>query len=573
MVHRCHIAAQLRHNAQREMNFNTSAFALFLLVVGGTYAILQSRGAWRLQNLVLLVASYVFYGAWDTRFLFLIFASTALDYTCGLGAAGRRPGLRAVSCLLIGLCAFGVMALAPEIGLDHSLTTSAAKADTGPPLADATLNASGRSTFLGVAAGAALFAFLLALGYSLPQRLHRRFFLMISLSGNLGLLAVFKYFDFFVESLSHVIQQLGGTGLDYTLGLILPVGISFYTFQTLSYTIDIYRGEMEPTDDLIDFSLFVTYFPQLVAGPIERACVLLPQLQRPRVIDAFALQTGAFLIGWGLFKKIFVADNLSPLVERVFATDASPTGPEIWMGSCAFAFQIYCDFSAYSDIARGVSRAMGIELMVNFDVPFAAGNPRDFWRRWHISLSTWLRDYVYIPLGGNRGGPGAAYRNLMLTMLIGGLWHGARSNFVFWGVYQGGLLCLHRLSEPALKRLSPRSPRSHLTWQLICWLIFSQMMIYGWMLFRAEGGNHIVDLSVGLTRGWSEWRNALPLAARVAWFSGLLVVVDLECFRKSNLLAALNWPAPARAMLYCTMFYMVSIFGSFDVVEFIYFQF
>lgn len=555
------------------MNFNTSTFALFLLIVGGIYAVLQTRGAWRLQNLVLLVASYVFYGAWDTRFLFLIWASTALDYVCGLGVVGRRPSVRAVACILVAMSVFGTIAIAPELNPLSWWPLPSSDSSSFATPAELHLADPGRSTFVGVAAAAAVFAVLLAMGFQLPGQVYRRFFLSMSLMGNLGLLAIFKYFDFFVESLSHAIQQFGGAGVDYALGLILPVGISFYTFQTLSYVIDIYRGEMEPTDNLIDFTLFVTYFPQLVAGPIERACVLLPQLQRPRQIDAFSLQTGAYMVGWGLFKKIFVADNLSPLVEKVFASGATPTGPEIWLGSCAFAFQIYCDFSAYSDIARGVSRAMGIELMVNFNVPFAASNPRDFWRRWHISLSTWLRDYVYIPLGGNRRGPVSAYCNLLLTMLIGGIWHGARSNFAVWGAYQGGILCLHRLSEEALRNLRPNTAIPALLWRLVCWLCFSQLMLYGWLLFRADSWQHIQQLTIGLGCGWNAWQSSLPLAARIAWFTGLLCVVDLECFRKSNLLAALNWPPPVRAALYCTIFYLVTIFGSFDVVEFIYFQF
>ena len=256
-----------------------------------------------------------------------------------------------------------------------------------------------------------------------PRR--RQFLVTASIVANLGILGLFKYAGFFAKSLVGLGASLGVEIPAFALDVVLPVGISFYTFQTLSYTIDIYRGTLKPTRRFLDFALFVAFFPQLVAGPIERASRLLPQVLQPRHVTWEKFGSGSWLILWGLFKKVVIADNLAFLVNAVYATDASPTGWQVVAGTVAFAWQIYCDFSGYSDIARGLARLMGFELMVNFNLPYAARSPADFWRRWHISLSTWLRDYLYIPLGGNQGGALRTYRNLGLTMLLGGLWHGA----------------------------------------------------------------------------------------------------------------------------------------------------
>jgi D-alanyl-lipoteichoic acid acyltransferase DltB (MBOAT superfamily) len=259
------------------------------------------------------------------------------------------------------------------------------------------------------------------------------------------------------------------------------VGISFYTFQTLSYTIDVYRGRISPTRNLLDFALFVAFFPQLVAGPIERASRLLPQLARERPLTARGLASGAWLAGWGLFKKVVIADNLAPLVDEVYAPGANPAAGEVLLATYAFAFQIYCDFSGYTDIARGVARMFGIDLMLNFRLPYLATAPSDFWRRWHISLSTWLRDYLYIPLGGNRGGRARTLRNLMLTMLLGGLWHGAAWTFVCWGAYHGVLLVAERVWRRRGRSARVGAARRALavagTFHAVC---------LGWLFFRAD---------------------------------------------------------------------------------------
>ncbi|MEM7230001.1 MAG: MBOAT family O-acyltransferase, partial [Planctomycetota bacterium] len=268
-----------------------------------------------------------------------------------------------------------------------------------------------------------------------PARSRRdRAVLAVSLCSNLGILGFFKYFDFFVTSTSAMLEELGVTVHVSTLNIILPVGISFYTFQTLSYTIDLYRGKVRTEDSLLNFAVYVAYFPQLVAGPIERARHLLPQVQSPHAVDWAQLNSGFFLIGWGLFKKVVIADNIAVIVDLVFASETN-TGLSTVLGVYAFAIQIYCDFSGYVDIARGAARCMGFDLMQNFNLPYFATNPSDFWRRWHISLSTWLRDYLYIPLGGSKCGRTRTYINLMLTMVLGGLWHGAAWTFVVWGIY------------------------------------------------------------------------------------------------------------------------------------------
>jgi D-alanyl-lipoteichoic acid acyltransferase DltB (MBOAT superfamily) len=258
---------------------------------------------------------------------------------------------------------------------------------------------------LKAAAGAlVILAATTAVGYSIERSSQPKYFLWVSMVANLTLLGFFKYLNFFVSSAASALAAAGLGEQSWTLGIIVPAGISFYTFQAMSYSIDVYRGRLRPTHHFPDYLLFVSFFPHLVAGPIQEANWLLPQLQRTRTIDWVRVQSACFLIGWGLFKKIFIADNLAGLVRAAYAIGADPTGPEILFATYAFAFQIYADFSAYSDIARGTARLLGIELTVNFNVPYAATNPREFWRRWHISLSTWLRDYLYISLGGGRGG-------------------------------------------------------------------------------------------------------------------------------------------------------------------------
>ena len=341
------------------MLFNSFTFGIFLSLVfliywGGL------RRSIRGQNLLLLAASYLFYGWWDWRFLSLIAISSAVDYAVGQGFA------------------------------------------------------------------------------RVQDKSSRRWLLGVSLFVNLGMLAVFKYFNFFVETAVQLISTLGFSPNEFSLQIILPVGISFYTFQTLSYTIDVYHRKIEPTQDIIAFFAFVSFFPQLVAGPIERAADLLPQFLKPREFDSALARSGLRLILWGMFKKVVIADNLAPVVDRTFANFTILPTLSLLMGILFFAFQIYCDFSGYSEIAVGSARLIGFKLTQNFNYPYLSRNVGEFWRRWHITLSSWFRDYLYIPLGGSRTSTRWRHLlNLIITFTLSGLWHGANWTFVSWGVLHG----------------------------------------------------------------------------------------------------------------------------------------
>lgn len=297
-----------------------------------------------------------------------------------------------------------------------------------------------------------------------------------SIISNLGVLAYFKYFNFFVDN-ANTVLSVAGLKLPY-LTILLPAGISFYTFKTMSYTIDVYRGELTPCRSWLDYATFITFFPELIAGPIVRASVFLPQLNRPIGLSISRLLEGggSFLVG--LFKKMVIADRMALVVDPIFKYPEVYSGATIWCALLAYAIQIYCDFSGYSDMAIGVARMIGYDLPENFNMPYAAVNLSDFWRRWHITLSSWLRDYLYIPLGGSRCGSLLTYRNLALTMLLGGLWHGASWNFVLWGGMHGVGLAVHRLWQ------RNSSPRFNLpVW--LGWLITLFFVTLTWVPFRA----------------------------------------------------------------------------------------
>ncbi len=300
-------------------------------------------------------------------------------------------------------------------------------------------------------------------------KLGRKLLLGMSLAGNLGVLATFKYADFFILSLSELLESMGVRAHMSTLSIILPVGISFYTFQTLSYTIDVYRRQIPASRSFIDFALFVSFFPQLVAGPIVKAREFLPQLETIKRFDWNRIDSGVVLFLFGLTKKLLIADNLATLVDPVFADPTRYGSRDLWLAMFAYGGQIYCDFSGYTDMAIAVARMMGFDFSPNFASPYLAVSLTDFWRRWHISLSTWLRDYLYIPLGGSRFGRLLTARNLMITMLLGGLWHGASWTFVVWGAIHGAVLVLTKglltgregastsfgaILQPRLKRLA-----------------------------------------------------------------------------------------------------------------------
>ena len=275
------------------------------------------------------------------------------------------------------------------------------------------------------------------------DRKHARLYLVLAVLASLGALGFFKYAGFFVSNMAIVLDSIGLASFDSTLKIILPVGISFYTFQSLGYVIDVYVGRTHVRRDFADTALFIGFFPQLVAGPIERASNLLPQFERSRKFRPDQVASGLSLLTWGLFKKLVIADNVGVIVDRIFST-SEPGAAMLWVGVFAFGIQILADFSGYTDIARGSARLLGIDLSPNFRHPWLASSPADFWRRWHITLSTWLRDYVYIPLGGNRSGRRRIVINVVITFVLGGLWHGAAWNFVIWGLFHAGLILIWR---------------------------------------------------------------------------------------------------------------------------------
>jgi D-alanyl-lipoteichoic acid acyltransferase DltB (MBOAT superfamily) len=406
----------------------------------------------------------------------------------------------------------------------------------------------------------------LALG-RMTDRPKRRLVMWLSIGFNLSMLGFFKYFNFFADNLQAVFAAMGWQ-LDFvTLRVLLPIGISFYTFVTMSYVVDVYRREIQPTRNLVDFAVFVAYFPHLVAGPILRATSLLPQIQRPRVITAAQMREGLWLIAWGFFQKIFVADNLAPIASRVFAPDAHLTGVNVLLGTYAFAFQIYGDFAGYSNIARGTSKLMGIELIENFRFPYLVITPQAFWRHWHISLSTWLRDYLYKPLGGSRGTARQTRRNLMITMLLGGLWHGAAWTFLLWGLYHGLLLVLYRPFEPAFAALS-RPVR------FAAWFLMFHLTCFGWLIFRAPSLAGLRQLTGSLFRDFRPLTaDASEILLPLLLYTTPLLVVHLVEAAADDVLVVPRLQAAVRYSIYVATVYLIILYGNFGGSDFIYFQF
>ena len=393
-----------------------------------------------------------------------------------------------------------------------------------------------------------------AIGRTENHALKKRY-LWTSVGMNLGILAIFKYLDFGLANAGWLLTTLGLDVSTPVLNLVLPVGISFYTFQSLSYTIDVYRGHDRPTDSFAAFAASVSFFPQLVAGPIVRANHLVPQmLDGPRLTWGSA-QLGVLLMGLGAFKKT-VADLLGPIADRAFA---DPTGgwDQAWLGALAFTGQIYGDFSGYTDIAIGLAAVLGYRFLPNFDLPYVAVSPSDFWRRWHISLSTWLRDYLYIPLGGNRH---ALYRNLMVTMLLGGLWHGANWTFVIWGLYHGLLL----VGQRALAGLKLPS------WSALAFVRVAGMFyltVIGWVFFRAETVGQAFDMlwQMHTFEGSAGGRTAL-FGWVVAAIVGPHLLDALVIRRREDLHPMFIWTVA----YVCLVFALVFSGSNYD---FIYFQF
>ncbi len=392
----------------------------------------------------------------------------------------------------------------------------------------------------------------------------RKGFFYLSLATNLGLLGFFKYFNFFIESTETLLNNLGLEINTWTLNIILPVGISFYTFQTLSYTIDVYRKRIKSTNDFIAFAAFVSFFPQLVAGPIERASHLLPQFLKPRALSFNQFGLGSKIFLWGLFKKVVVADNLASYVDIVFENQEIYGGLVNVIAIIFFAFQIYCDFSGYSNMAIGLAKMFGFDLMQNFNVPYFATTLKMFWQKWHISLSTWFRDYVYIPLGGNRAGNMRMYLNLVITFLVSGFWHGANWTFIIWGgihglffIVEGILIGTNR--DTWIKRFLGLLT----TFTVVC---------FAWIFFRAQDFTHAIEF---IQNTFSlDYTHVLKPYRLVVAFIGISTLVFFDYLKKNKTAKALYTSyMPLRYGFYYLLIFMIVLFGNTNSQEFIYFQF
>jgi D-alanyl-lipoteichoic acid acyltransferase DltB (MBOAT superfamily) len=482
------------------MLFNSIDFAIFLPIVFILYWFVANKSL-KLQNFLIVAASYLFYGWWDWRFLSLILFSTIVDYTIGR-----------------------------QLEKESKL-------------------------------------------------INRKVLLWISIIVNLGLLGFFKYYNFFLDNFIGAFSFLGTELNVNSLNIILPVGISFYTFQTLSYTIDVYKNKLEPTKDFIAFSAFVSFFPQLVAGPIERATNLLPQFYTKRVFDYSKAVDGLRQILWGLFKKIVVADNCAEFANQIFNNSADMNGSALVLGAIFFTFQIYGDFSGYSDIAIGTSRLFGFNLMQNFNFPYFSRDIGEFWRKWHISLSTWFRDYLYIPLGGSRGGTGMKVRNTFIIFIVSGFWHGANWTFIFWGalnaIYFLPLLLTktnrNNLGAIAQDRFLPNIK------ELYQIAITFTLTVFAWIFFRAENINHafsyireILSSSLFEVPNYFDKRGALIVIGIV----GVFILIEWLGREGEHALAntAMKLKRPFRYGFYYVIITMIFWYSGKEQA-FIYFQF
>ncbi len=486
------------------MLFNSLDFAIFLPIVFVLYWFVTARKL-KVQNFLIVVSSYVFYGWWDWRFLSLILFSTVTDYWIGL-AMGRQK-----------------------------------------------------------------------------IKVKRQALLWVSIIVNLGFLGFFKYYNFFLENFLAAYSLFGKNISPNSLNIILPVGISFYTFQTLSYTIDVYKNKLEPTKDFIAFMAFVSFFPQLVAGPIERATNLLKQFEQKRYFDYGKAVDGMRQILWGLFKKVVIADNASEFANLIFNNSDSYPGSVLFLGAVFFAFQIYGDFSGYSDIAIGTARLFGFDLMRNFAFPYFSRDIAEFWRRWHISLSTWFRDYLYIPLGGSRGSIGMKIRNTFIIFIVSGFWHGANWTFIVWGalnaIYFLPLLLAKKnrtyLDIVARGKLLPSAKEA------ISMLLTFGLTVIAWVFFRAENITHAFNYVAEI---FSKSIFTLPKGSDFigtvvhpfTMFALLGVFILFEWFGREHQYAiehlGIKWKRPFRYAFYYAIIIAIFLFGGQEQ-EFIYFQF
>lgn len=483
------------------MLFNSLDFAIFLPVVFLLYWFITNKNL-KLQNFLIVVASYFFYGWWDWRFLSLILFSTIVDYTVGLGLLKQE------------------------------------------------------------------------------NQLKRKILLLASIIVNLFFLGFFKYYNFFLDNFISAFSFFGAEIKANSLNIILPVGISFYTFQTLSYSIDVYKRKLEPTKDFIAFSAFVSFFPQLVAGPIERATNLLPQFYNKRTFDYSKAVDGMRQILWGLFKKIVIADNCAEYANQIFNNSADMNGSTLVLGALFFTFQIYGDFSGYSDIAIGTARLFGFDLMRNFAFPYFSRDIAEFWRRWHISLSTWFRDYVYIPLGGSRGGIWMKIRNTFIIFIVSGFWHGANWTFIVWGalnaIYFLPLLLTNNnrnnLEIVAKGKVLPTFK------EFVSILLTFGLTVFTWIFFRSE---NIVQAFSYISGIFSKSLFEIPefsgMGKALTTIILVVIFVLIEWWGRDSQYAiakiGLGWKKPLRYAIYCLIILSIMCFGNFNENQFIYFQF
>lgn len=402
--------------------------------------------------------------------------------------------------------------------------------------------------------------------------------LVASLTTNLGLLFTFKYLDFFMSALGDVLVPLNLMSNVPLFHLLLPVGISFYTFQSMSYTIDVYKGVTPPERNFGRFALYVSFFPQLVAGPIERSSHLLPQFRERHEIDYRRMADGVKLMTWGFFKKLVIADRVAPFVNSVYAHPGDASGWQLLWATYCFAFQIYCDFSAYSDIAIGSARIMGYDIMTNFKRPYFSRSIGEFWRRWHISLSTWFRDYLYIPLGGNRKSEGRTVFNTMTVFVLSGFWHGANWTFMVWGALHGLLLVLSRATHDLRTNVSYKVwGNGHNTARTLfqVFVVF-HLAILTWVFFRAA---NLADAMTVLGRIFTGASATAAMAAvdpsYLIAFPAVLVLLIADYYqeRQSFKVRLLNWHPAIRWAAYASLVFSIVVFGAYSGQDFIYFQF
>jgi alginate O-acetyltransferase complex protein AlgI len=399
----------------------------------------------------------------------------------------------------------------------------------------------------------------------------KKLYLALSIFSNLTILGFFKYYNFFTLSAKVALQSIGFTTSPILLEFALPLGISFYTFQTMSYTIDVYRGHLKPTRNILDFALFVSYFPQLVAGPIERATNLLPQILNERVITYDQIEKGIFLILFGFFKKVYVADNISIIIDPIFA-DSGASGSMVLFACIAHTFQIYGDFAGYSDIARGLSKVMGIELMRNFNHPLLSRNLGEFWRRWHISFMSWLRDYVYFSLGDKTSSELRKNLNNLFVFFLSGLWHGANWTFVVWGSISGVVNLTYKYLNPYLPGISDDRNKVtnfiiHVSGIIITFLAVTLPLIF----FRSQ------SIEMSFTQINSLFTNfgslELKLISKLFKIVALLMIVEIYQYIKEDEFSIFQLPIYVRTGLYISLFYSTIILGNFNQNAFIYFVF